>query len=150
MSDILKRESIVSMLQSHDFGVLATYGGEHPYTSLVTINLSRDGRSLHFPTLRQTQKYANIIHEARVSVLLDTRDRVASDPGNVYALTVIGTACEITQPALSEARNDSLNRHPNLRDFLSQPQTALIAVTPIKIILVRRFQEVQHFDWTEG
>jgi len=148
MGKPVNREDIVSMLRSNDFGVLATYGGEYPYTSLISINLSTDGRTLHFPTLRQTQKYANILHETRVSILLDTRERVAGDPGNAYALTVMGTACEIAAAKLSDARSEFLLRHPNLENFLSQPQTALIAVTPIKIILVRRFQEVQSFDWT--
>jgi heme iron utilization protein len=148
MDKPVKREEIVSMLRSNDFGVLATYGGEFPYTSLISINLSTDNRTLHFPTLRQTQKYANILHETRISILLDTRERAASDPGNAYALTVMGTACEIDATKLSDARREFLLRHPNLEDFLSQPQTALIAVTPIKIILVRRFQEVQNFDWT--
>jgi heme iron utilization protein len=148
MDKPVKREEIVSMLRSNDFGVLATYGGEFPYTSLISINLSTDSRTLHFPTLRQTQKYANILHEARVSILLDTRERVADDPENAYALTVMGTACEIDTIKHSDVRREFLLRHPNLENFLSQPQTALIAVTPIKIILVRRFQEAHTFDWT--
>jgi hypothetical protein len=44
-------EDIARMLHEHDFGVLATYNGEYPYTSLVSIDFPSDGHYLIFPTL---------------------------------------------------------------------------------------------------
>jgi nitroimidazol reductase NimA-like FMN-containing flavoprotein (pyridoxamine 5'-phosphate oxidase superfamily) len=148
MNKQISRKEIMSLIRSHDFGVLATYGGEYPYTSLISLDLTADDRWLIFPTMRQTQKYANILHEARVSILLDNRASIASDGQSAYALTVMGRAFEIEARLVSACTKRFLMRHPNLLDFLSNPQTALITVTPIKIIFVEKFQDVQNFDWT--
>jgi hypothetical protein len=149
MNEQLSRDEIISMLRSHAFGVLATYGGEYPYTSLISLDLSADGRLLIFPTMRETNKYTNILHEGRVSVLLDNRAFATTDPLRAYALTVLGRACEVEGQFLLARKNQFLMRHPNLTDFLSKPQTALVGISIIKIILVERFQDVQRFDWDD-
>jgi hypothetical protein len=41
MDKPVNREDILSMLRSNDFGVLATYGGEVPYTSLISPSPTR-------------------------------------------------------------------------------------------------------------
>jgi len=147
MNKPISREEIISLIRSHAFGVLATYGGEYPYTSLISLDLTTDDRWLIFPTMRQTQKYANILHEARVSILLDNRSSVASDGQSAYALTVMGKAFEIEAQFISTCTKQFLLRHPNLTEFLSSPQTALIGISIIKIIFVEKFQDVQEFDW---
>ena len=47
-------EEITRLLFDHDFGVLATYSGETPCTSLISIDFSSDGHFLFFPTHRDT------------------------------------------------------------------------------------------------
>ena len=147
MNKSISREEIVSMLRSQDFGVLATYSGEYPYTSLISLDLSEDTRWLIFPTMRQTQKYANILHEARVSILLDNRASVASDGQSAYAMTVMGSAFEIEARFIDACTKQFLMRHPNLSKFLSSPQTALMGISILKIIFVEKFQDVQEVDY---
>jgi nitroimidazol reductase NimA-like FMN-containing flavoprotein (pyridoxamine 5'-phosphate oxidase superfamily) len=140
------KAKIISLLRSHGFGVLATYGGEYPYASLVSLHVCTDARRILFPTMRRTRKYANILYDARVSVLFDNRDS-ATDRENSYALTVMGKAREAEKNLLPMLRRRFLSRHPGLSDFLAQPQTSLVTITPVRIVLVRKFQDVQYFDW---
>jgi nitroimidazol reductase NimA-like FMN-containing flavoprotein (pyridoxamine 5'-phosphate oxidase superfamily) len=146
MSNPALPEDINRMLHEHDFGVLATYTGEYPYTSLISIDISIDGRYLVFPTLRETRKYANLLHEAHVSMLLDNRSLTEKNSAQVYALTVLGKAREIDAAMRSVHEKQFLRHHPHLAGFLSQQQTALFQVTFAKLILVEEFQKVREFD----
>jgi nitroimidazol reductase NimA-like FMN-containing flavoprotein (pyridoxamine 5'-phosphate oxidase superfamily) len=137
-------EEIVSLLRVHGFGVLATYGGEYPHTSLISLEFTPDYHSLIFSTLRETKKYANLLREARVSMLLDNRSS-AGDTASLYALTVLGVAHEAEETAQPALRRQLLQRHPQLKDFLSLPQTALIHVTLEKIILVEGLRKIREF-----
>lgn len=139
-------EEITRLLLQHRFGVLATYGGEYPYTSLISIAFIHGFRQLVFPTLRETRKYSNLLHEDRVSVLLDNRSSFDKEPKNVYALTILGSAGEEKGPLRLVLQEQFLLHHPHLSDFLSLPQTALIQVTFTKFILVEEFQKIREFD----
>jgi nitroimidazol reductase NimA-like FMN-containing flavoprotein (pyridoxamine 5'-phosphate oxidase superfamily) len=140
-------EKMICMLHEHDFGVLATSGVEYPYSSLVTIAISDDHQYLIFPTLRETRKYANLIRVAYVSVLFDNRSKSGNDFSGLYALSVLGTAREVSSSALSASKEQFLLRHPHLLGFVSDPKTALIQVTFTKLILVEEFGKIQEFDW---
>jgi nitroimidazol reductase NimA-like FMN-containing flavoprotein (pyridoxamine 5'-phosphate oxidase superfamily) len=146
MSKSVFPEKIICMLHEHDFGILATSGMEYPYTSLVTIIISDDSHYLVFPTLRETRKYTNLLHDAHVSVLLDNRSTSGKDFKKLYALSVLGTAREIVDSMLTACKEQFLQRHPHLSDFLSLPQTALIQVTFAKLILVEEFEKIREFD----
>jgi nitroimidazol reductase NimA-like FMN-containing flavoprotein (pyridoxamine 5'-phosphate oxidase superfamily) len=146
MSNPALPEDITRMLHEHYFGVLATYSGEYPYTSLISIDFPGDGHYLVFPTLRETRKYANLRHDAHVSVLLDNRSMAAKDLNKLYALTVLGKAREADAAVRSVYQEHFLQRHPDLSGFLTLPQTALIQVTFEKLILVEEFQKIREFD----
>jgi nitroimidazol reductase NimA-like FMN-containing flavoprotein (pyridoxamine 5'-phosphate oxidase superfamily) len=147
MSVLPSSERLVSMIHEHAFGVLATGDAEYPYTSLVTIAVSEDHESLVFPTLRETRKYANIVRDPRVSILLDNRSASGNYVEALYALSLFGTAREFGATELSARKDWFSLRHPHLRDFLALPQTALIQVAVRKIILVEKFQEIHQYDW---
>lgn len=138
---------VLARLRRHDLGVLATYGGEHPYASLVSLVLSEDGLDLVFPTDRRTRKYANLRKEPRVSVLLDNRATAASRPARAYALTVLGRAGEVERDQRPTVRARFLARHPRLRRFLDRPGTALVRVRIERVLCVERFQDVQEIVW---
>jgi hypothetical protein len=141
-------EAITKMLSDHRFGVLATYGGGSPYTSLVSLAFAADFRCLIFPTLRETRKYANVCHEAHVSVLLDNR-AFEQQPQKLYALTLLGTAAEPNLKIRQESKELLLQRHPQLVDFLALPQTALIQISLKKVIVVEELQKIREFDCSQ-
>lgn len=139
-------ENITRMLHSHDFGVLSTYSGEYPYTSLISIVFPDGGHELIFPTLRETRKYSHLKSDAHVAVLLDNRSISRNNGAQLYAVTILGTAREVDAAMRLNWEGQFLQRHPELAGFLSQPQTALVRVTPAKIILVEEFQKIREFD----
>lgn len=140
---------ITRMLLEHDFGVLATYSGEYPYTSLISLDSPGDGHYLVFPTLRETRKYANLLNNAYVSILLDNRSLTEKNIAKLYALTVIGKARDVDVAKRPVYEEQFLRRHPHLADFLSLPQTALVQVTFEKLILVEEFQKIREFNFPQ-
>lgn len=139
------KEKLIRMLHEHDFGVLATSGTEYPYTSLVTIYVSDDCQYLLFPTLRATQKYANLCRDTHVSVLLDNRSIPDVADDKRYALSVHGIAREVSERMVSSCKERFLGRHPHLAKFLLQSGTALVQITFDKIVLVEEFGSVTEF-----
>src|SRR5512133_73287 len=142
----LSLEKLTRMLHEHNFGVLATSGTEYPYTSLVTVSVSDDNQYLLFPTLRETQKYANLVRDTHVSVLFDNRSNSGADSKNLYAISVLGNAREVRDPLYTSCKEQYVKRHPHLTEFLSMPATALIQVVFNKIIVVEEFGQVTEFD----
>ena len=64
------------------------------------------------------------------------------DFSNAQALTVLGIVEEVRKNEEHELTSLYLHRHPHLREFISDPNCAIIKVKVEKYILVSRFQEV--------
>lgn len=139
-------EGISTILHEHSIGVLATYGGTFPYTSLISFVITEDGSNLIFPTLRESQKFLNLHHEARVSVLIDNRS-IEKKRTEIYALSLLGTAAEITPEKFADSKHFFLLQHPHLEDFLSLEETSLIQIHLQKGVFVKEFQNILKFDF---
>jgi nitroimidazol reductase NimA-like FMN-containing flavoprotein (pyridoxamine 5'-phosphate oxidase superfamily) len=142
------RKDIRKLLSSQMLAVLATAGSEHPYCTLVGFAFTEDLRSLVFATTRDTRKFRNIEVDSKVSLLIDSRKNRVGDFKNAEAVTVLGTAAEITGRGRGSLRKLYLDRHPHLDDFLDSPDTALIKIAVRRYIIVQRFQEVRELDIT--
>ena len=138
-------QEITTLLAEHRFGVLATYGGEYPYTSLISLAFPDDFHCLLFPTLRETRKYTNLCRETRISVLLDNRS-FENRPERLYALTVLGSALETDAADAAENKDLLLKCHPNLAGFVALPETAVIQMNISKVIFVEELQKIREFD----
>jgi len=143
------RMTLEAMLEPFDalrFAVLATSEQGSPYTSLIAFALRPDRHTLIFATPKATRKYENIISQPAVSLLLDNRSQEAGDIHGAQAVTLLGTAIEVSTPAQKEAcRAVLVNRHPELAAFLDDPGTALIAVTIHQAVHVAHFQDVSRW-----
>lgn len=98
-------------------------------------------KSLVFVTDRNTRKYRNIKGNNHLSLLIDNRTNQPSDITQAIAITVIGTARE------EVTSRDSyqvifLARHPQLRQFVDNPNTALILVT-VSEYIIAGFDKIQ-------
>ena len=137
------------MLKAFDalrFGVLATSDRGKPYTSLIAFALTPDRRTLIFATPKATSKYENIINQPAVSILIDNRSQEAGDIHGAQAVTLLGTAKEVSTTAQQKAcRAVLVNRHPELAAFIDEPETSLIAVTIHQAVHVARFQDVSRW-----
>lgn len=136
---------IKALLQAQLFGVLATQGQEYPYCSLVGYVVSEDAKSIYFPTIRETQKFRNICASPRVSLLVNNQTNQANDLLEAQALTVLGTAAEVTPESREEALARYLKKHPSLKEFVSTPNCAMVKIQVAKYISVTDFQQVVEY-----
>ena len=125
---------INKIVKTQYFAVLNSVGESQPYSNLVSFAITDDLKSLVFITDRNTRKYRNIKGNNHLSLLVDNRTNQPSDITQAIAITVIGTARE---EVTSRDRYQVifLARHPQLKQFVDNPNTALILVTVSEYII---------------
>lgn len=124
------------------FGVLATQEEGRSYASLVAYALSPDLKTVIFATPKNTRKYKNIIKADEIALLLDNRSQ-PSPITKAEAITLTGRA----KPLRRGRERDEmaalyLFKHPDLKNFVESPSTALLALTINQAIHVSNFQTV--------
>jgi len=135
--------TIRALLESQRLAVLSTPDHIQPYSNLVAFAATPDLKYLLFATTRATRKYANLLANRRVSILIDNRSNEAADFAEAAAVTVLGQAEEMQGTELTQLLPLYLGRHPYLRDFVTSPTCALFRVSVERYILVTRFQDVR-------
>jgi nitroimidazol reductase NimA-like FMN-containing flavoprotein (pyridoxamine 5'-phosphate oxidase superfamily) len=149
MQDIHQlRVTIKQILDSQRLAVLATQGDGRPYGSLVAFAATEDMKNLLFATTRSTRKYANLLKNRGVTMVIDTRTNHTADFADAVALTVLGDVEEIADHQQQELASIYLDKHPYLREFVESPTTALLRVDVKTYIMVSRFQNVQELHLT--
>jgi nitroimidazol reductase NimA-like FMN-containing flavoprotein (pyridoxamine 5'-phosphate oxidase superfamily) len=138
--------AIKEILQSQKFGVLATYSGDHTYATLVGFVASDDLKTIVFATIRDTRKFRHLCIHPNVSMLIDTRTNRTDDFRDAQALTILGKVSEIVGGQKEGCAKAYLVKHPQLSEFIADPNCALIRLLVKKYILVSRFQEVLEID----
>ncbi len=133
---------VKKLLETQSIGVLATYDGQMPYSSLVAFSVTDDMKSIVFATMRDTRKYSNLKNTPNVSILIDSRTNRIEDFSEAIALTAVGNITEPSGSGKTELLENFLSRHPYLRDFILDPDCALIRMDVRKYILVTHFKEV--------
>jgi nitroimidazol reductase NimA-like FMN-containing flavoprotein (pyridoxamine 5'-phosphate oxidase superfamily) len=144
MQDIQQlKETIKALFDSQRLAVLATQGDVRPYGSLVAFAATEDMKNLLFATTRATRKYANLLKNRGVALVMDTRTNQTADFADAAAVTALGDVEEIADHEEQELANIYLDKHPYLREFIASPTTALLRVNVKTYIMVSRFQNVQ-------
>jgi len=128
-------DKIKAFLRENSLCVLATCAENRPHCSLMAYVVdSRD--ILYMATLTTTRKYANIVQNPLVSVLVDNRNRSPETQQN-QALTVSGYCTLTEDPAI---RSDMLSRiirkHLHLQALVDLPDVAVIAVCPTAFLFM--------------
>ncbi|WP_158407302.1 pyridoxamine 5'-phosphate oxidase family protein [Megalodesulfovibrio gigas] len=117
----------LDLLDASDLAVLATCPARAdapPHCSLMAYALDAERRHLLLTTPQDSRKYANLMENPRVSLLVDTRQVHAREA--VQALTVSAVLADTPPEAAAGLRARFLARHPRLTEFASRPDTALI------------------------
>jgi nitroimidazol reductase NimA-like FMN-containing flavoprotein (pyridoxamine 5'-phosphate oxidase superfamily) len=121
MKDIVKR---------NDLCVLATVSGGKPHCSLMSYLSDEKGREIYLVSHKQTKKYANLMENPMVSLLIDTREEEKGRKRiHVKTLTVsreFQTIKDLGEKDL--IRTKFLKRHPHLADFLNSPQADIFSI----------------------
>jgi uncharacterized pyridoxamine 5'-phosphate oxidase family protein len=123
------------------FAVLNTIGQGLPHSNLVSFAATEDLKSLVFVTGRNTRKYRNVQDNHNVSLLVDNRTNRPSDTSQAIAIAAIGIAREEIDNR-SLLRDIFLARHPQLRQFVEAPDSAIMLVT-IREYIVAAFDKTQ-------
>ena len=138
-------KEIKSLLNSQNFGVLATQGSEYPYCTLVGYAASTDCKEIIFATIRETRKYKNLKKSPKVSMLIDSQTNQVNDFQDAEALTLLGSAREIDIDTDHDYLAFYLKKHPYLKEFVTAPNCALVKINVSKYILVNNFQNVLEY-----
>jgi len=133
---------IKNLVESQKLAVLSTQNHGQPYSNLVAFAATEDLQYLLFATTRATRKYANLMADPRVAVLVDNRKNDLADFTEAAAFTALGKAWELQGAERQRFLAVYLEKHPNLKDFVAAPTCALLRVKVDKYIVVSRFQEV--------
>ena len=79
-------------------------------------------------------------------MLVDNRANEAADTYKATAVTVLGTARELSGDEREDLLARYVDKHPHLKPFVSSPTTALFKVKATKYVVVNRFQHVQEMS----
>jgi general stress protein 26 len=118
------------LVKANDLCVLATVSEGKPHCSLMSYISDEEGREIFLISHKRTKKYANLMENPTVSLLIDTREEEKGQR-RIYikALTVSGEFQTINDPVKKGLiREKFLNRHPHLTDFLNDPDAEIFSI----------------------
>ncbi|MCU0849909.1 MAG: pyridoxamine 5'-phosphate oxidase family protein [Candidatus Thermoplasmatota archaeon] len=122
--------------------MIATESHHHPYTSLVSFVPSSDDTHLYFPTKKETQKFFNISKNPHIAALIDNRENTPGDFSKATTVIALGVASAV-ETNKEHIRELLLQKHPDLSDFISHPDCALIDITITTYQIVQQFEKVK-------
>jgi len=123
-------EKMKDIVKSNDLCVLATVSEGKPHCSLMSYISDEEGHEVYLISHKQTKKYANLMENPTVSLLIDTREEEKGQR-RVYikALTVSGKFQTINDPGKKDfIRSKFLKIHPHLADFLNDPDAEIFSI----------------------
>jgi putative heme iron utilization protein len=135
-------EILRDLLKSQLLGVLGTHHEGEPYTSLVGFAATPDLKHLLFATGRATRKHANLVEDARASMLVDNRTNRPADFTEASAATAVGVVEEISDAERAGFEGVFLAKHPHLESFVRSPSCVPLRLKVSVYMVVDHFQHV--------
>jgi nitroimidazol reductase NimA-like FMN-containing flavoprotein (pyridoxamine 5'-phosphate oxidase superfamily) len=127
--------------------VLATSDGRKPYASIVAFAVTDELDGIVFATPRGTRKYRNILRNSSVSLLIDSRTNDESSYLSAESITIEGKARPIRRSGKRLHLTAVLTgKHPTLKQFVDNSNTALVLVDIRECLHVTRFQKVSKWS----
>lgn len=133
---------IQNLLAHQSLGVLGTSDSGHPYTSLVVYTELPNLARLVFFTRQDRTKYRNLKSDSRVSMYIDSREKLQRDPTSVEGLSIVGVAWEIkrTSDQFQELTELYLKKNPHMESFVKHSDASLFRIN------VETYKYVVNFD----
>jgi nitroimidazol reductase NimA-like FMN-containing flavoprotein (pyridoxamine 5'-phosphate oxidase superfamily) len=131
-------EKMKQLVREKDTCVLATTAKNIPHCSLMAYAPDPECGEIYMVTQKNTTKYKNLIDNPTVSLLIDTReDRSGPHRPHTKALTVDGVFRRIADPEKgASARDRLIERHPQMKAFLAQPDAEVFAIKITSFLLL--------------
>jgi nitroimidazol reductase NimA-like FMN-containing flavoprotein (pyridoxamine 5'-phosphate oxidase superfamily) len=123
-------EKMKDIVKANDLCVLATVSEGKPHCSLMSYISDEEGQEIYLISHKQTKKYANLMENPTVSLLIDTREEEKGEK-RIYikALTVSGEFQMIKDPGKKDLiQGKFFKRHPHLTDFLNNPGAEIFSI----------------------
>lgn len=128
------------LIREKNVCVLATVSDGKPYCSLMAYAADEEGREIYMATLRDTRKFRNLLENAAVSILIDSRE--ATPRTEAQALTAEGACRPIEDPIRQAAAHARLlAANPHLETLLNDPRCALVCVRITSLLLLKGLTE---------
>jgi len=140
------REGLFAFLQEflplQRFAVLATHKDGQPYTHLVAFVAAKDMKHLIFVTPRATRKFAHMVKDPRVALMIDNRKNKSSDINDAAAVSAVGTAAEVFGADRDTVLPLYISKHPSLETFAKASSCAVVRIAVEKYDIAWKFQNV--------
>jgi hypothetical protein len=152
MNDSLSQEAIglqdtvLRVLERNHYAVLATQRDGQPHTSLMAFTPLEGLRFLAIATYRESIKYQSIGQDPRVAILVEDREGDARCSGQRLVLTAIGEVIETPEAERHIHIAKHLTRHPDLQNFLSEPECVFIRVAVHSYQVVGGIDDVKWYE----
>ena len=143
------KKAIKDLLAFQNLAVIATQKEGQPFTNLVAFAATGDLKHLVFATTRATRKYARLMADSRMSMMIDNRQNQASDFHNATAVAAIGRVEEVKGTEKADLMKLYLLKHSHLKAFVTAPNCALMKLRVDRYDIVRRFQNVMELWMTQ-
>jgi len=123
-------DKMKDIVKANDLCVLATVSEGKPHCSLMSYISDEEGQEIYLTSHKQTKKYANLLENPLVSLLIDTREEEKGQKRlSIKALTVNGEFQTISDPEKKDfIRSKFLRRHYHLADFLNDPGAEIFSI----------------------
>jgi uncharacterized pyridoxamine 5'-phosphate oxidase family protein len=141
-----EKNKILDICDEQSVAVLGTIGPKDPYSCLMSFDITRNLSSIYFCTKRARRKYRNILHNPRVSLVIDNRNSDQFDLMSTKVVTIIGSADDYDGPEKEKCINALKQKHPYLTEFYDEDDTALIVVEIEYLYLIDNFERVHSFE----
>ncbi len=142
------RKSVAELFRSQNLATLSTQHAGQPYASLVAFVASDDLDQIYFATPTTTRKYANLVADSRVAMLINSSMNQTSDFHRAISVTAVGKAKDVTEKDKKRILDQYLAKHPHLEDFVRSPTCALVRVFVESYYMVKNFQHVTELHLT--
>lgn len=136
------RQRLGELFASQNLATLATQQGGQPYASLVAFVASDDLSQIFFATPKATRKYANLVADGRVAMLINSSTNQTSDFHRAISVTAVGKARDVIGKDKKRILKQYLSKHPHLEDFVRSPTCALVKISVDSYYMVKNFQHV--------
>ncbi len=135
-------KQIKVLFESQMLSILATQKNDQPYANLVAFAASADLKQIIFLTPNTTRKYDNLTSNPKVAILVNNSMNQAADIYSAISVTATGTAQAVEGNNKNRLLDLYLKRHPHLKAFSKESDTALICIMVDRYFMVNQFQNV--------
>ena len=136
------RKKLKELFRSQNLAALSTQNEGQSYASLVAYYAADDLKCLYFVTPKTTRKFANLVENKKVALLVNSSANQAADFHRAISVTAVGEADEVLGAEKESILGHYLAKHPHLEEFARAPTCALVRVTIESYYMVKNFQNV--------